>query len=266
MRPLIMGESIKGLLKTGALGKVIYSFEEVGSTNDVAFELGRSAAAEGTVVIADSQSKGRGRLERRWISPPAVNLYMSVILRPRITATDAPVLTLAAAVSVAEAVRAEGTEDATIKWPNDVIIDGRKVAGVLTEMEPKGDGVDFIVVGIGVNLNMTREMMEHEMGDIADITTSLREALGHEIEKIGFTASLIARLDVWYQKFLNEGKSPIIKRWMEMWGTINRRVRISFDKRVIEGIALGIDENGYLILKRYEGTLEKIISGDVILI
>ena len=133
-------------------------------------------------------------------------------------------------------------------------------------MEPKGDGVDFIVVGIGVNLNMTREMMEHEMGDIADITTSLREALGHEIEKIGFTASLIARLDVWYQKFLNEGKSPIIKRWMEMWGTINRRVRISFDKRVIEGIALGIDENGYLILKRYEGTLEKIISGDVILI
>ncbi len=262
----LIGESIKELLRTGILGKVIYSFEEVGSTNDIAFEFGRGGAAEGTIVIADSQSKGRGRLERRWISPPAMNLYMSVVLRPPITATDAPVLTLAAAISVAEAVRNEGAENATIKWPNDVVINGKKIAGVLTEMEPKGDGIDFIVLGIGVNLNMTREMMEQEMGEVSDIATSLREVLGHEIKRIRFTASLITRLDFWYQKFLYEGKSPIIKRWREMWGGINRKVRVSLDKRVVEGIALDIDENGYLILKRYDGIIEKIISGDVALI
>jgi BirA family biotin operon repressor/biotin-[acetyl-CoA-carboxylase] ligase len=262
----LMGESIKRFLKTEMLGKVTYSFEEVVSTNDVAFELGRNGASEWTVVIADSQSEGRGRLGRRWISPAGVNLYMSVIFRPQIAAKDAPVLTLVSAISVAEAVRAEGAENATIKWPNDVIINGKKAAGILTEMESKGDNVDFIVVGIGVNLNMTGEMMEQEMGEVAGIATSLREAVSHEIERIKFTSNLISKLDVWYQKFLNNGKPPIIRRWMEMWEAIHRRVRVSFDERIIEGIASGIDEDGYLILKRYDGTTEKIISGDVILL
>src|SRR6266852_4394547 len=177
----LTGESIKELLETETLGKVIYSFEEVSSTNDIAFELGRNGACEGTIVIADSQSGGRGRLGRRWISPPGVNLYTSVIFRSRIAAKDAPVLTLISAISVAEAVRAEGAEGTTIKWPNDLIINVKKVAGILTEMEPTGDEVDFIVVGIGVNLNMTGEMMKQEMGEVAYIATSLREVVGHEI-------------------------------------------------------------------------------------
>jgi BirA family transcriptional regulator, biotin operon repressor / biotin---[acetyl-CoA-carboxylase] ligase len=260
----LTGESIKELLKTETLGKVIYSFEEVSSTNDIALELGRNGACEGTIVIADSQSGGRGRLGRRWISPPGVNLYTSVIFRPRIATKDAPVLTLISAISVAEALRAEGAVGATIKWPNDLIINMKKVAGILTEMETKEDEVDFIVVGIGVNLNMTGEMMKQEMGEVADMATSLREVVGHEIERKKFTSSLISKLDVWYQSFLNGGKPLIIKRWMEMWEAIHRRVRVSFDERIIEGIASGIDEDGYLILQRYDGRTEKVISGDVI--
>src|SRR5574341_1887809 len=137
------------MLKTEAIGKIIYSFDEVGSTNEVASELARNGAPEWTIIIADSQSKGKGRLQRRWISPPGVNLYMSVIFRPRIAAKDAPLLTLVASIAVAQAIKNE-VDDTLIKWPNDVLIKGKKVAGVLTGMQSSQDKVDFVIVGIGV--------------------------------------------------------------------------------------------------------------------
>lgn len=260
----LMGESIKKLLKTETLGRVIYFFEEIGSTNEVAFELARNGATEGTVVIADSQTKGKGRLQRRWISPPGVNLYMSVVFRPPIVAKNAPFLTLVASIALAETIKDKGI-NTLIKWPNDVLINGKKVAGVLTAMQPRGDEVDFVIVGVGANLNMTRETMEKEMGEVAEIATSLREELGSEIGRARFTADLINELEVWYQKFLKNGKSQIVKEWMRRWGAINRRVRVRFDETaVVEGIASGIDENGYLLVKKDDGTTEKIISGDVV--
>lgn len=261
----LTGESIKKLLKTEMLGKVLYLFEEIGSTNEVAFELARNGATEGTTVIADSQTQGKGRLQRRWISPPGVNLYISVIFRPSIAAKNAPFLTLVASIALAETIKNEGA-NTLIKWPNDVLINGKKAAGVLTAMQPRGDEVDFIVVGIGVNLNMTRETMKKEMGEVAEIATSLREELGHEIERAKFTADLINELEMWYQRFLQNGKSPIIKEWMRRWGAINRRVRVKFNETVVEGTASGIDENGYLLIKKDDGTTERIISGDVILL
>ncbi|MCI0454141.1 MAG: biotin--[acetyl-CoA-carboxylase] ligase, partial [Candidatus Dadabacteria bacterium] len=114
--------------------------------------------------------------------------------------------------------------------------------------------------------NMTREMMQKEMGEVSEIATSLREALGHEIEREKFTADLIGELEVWYQEFLQVGKSRIINEWMKRWGAINRRVLVRFDGREIEGIASGIDENGYLLVKKNDGTMERIIAGDVILL
>ncbi len=258
-------ESIKKLLKTETVGKTIYSFEEVGSTNEVAYELARHGAPEGSIIIADSQTRGKGRLQRRWISPPGVNLYMSVIFRPRIAAKDAPLLTLVASIAIAQAIKNK-VDDTQIKWPNDVLIQGKKVAGVLTGMQASQDKVDFVIVGIGVNLNMTREMMQKEMGEVSEIATSLREALGHEIEREKFTADLIGELEVWYQEFLQVGKSRIINEWMKRWGAIDRRVLVRFDGREIEGIASGIDENGYLLVKKNDGTMERIIAGDVILL
>src|SRR5579884_3148784 len=253
----LTSESIKRLLKTETLGKVLYLFEEIGSTNEVAFELARNGAPEGTVVIADSQTQGRGRLQRRWISPPGVNLYISVIFRPSITAKNAPFLTLVASIALAETIKNEGA-NTLIKW--------KKAAGVLTAMQPRGDEVDFVVVGIGVNLNMTRETMKKEMGEVAEIATSLREELGHEIERARFTNDLINEIEIWYQRFLKNGKSPIIKEWMRRWGAINRRVQVKFNETVVEGTASGIDENGYLLIKKDDGTTERIISGDVILL
>jgi BirA family biotin operon repressor/biotin-[acetyl-CoA-carboxylase] ligase len=261
----LTSESIKRLLKTETLGKVLYLFEEIGSTNEVAFELARNGAPEGTVVIADSQTQGRGRLQRRWISPPRVNLYISVIFRPSIAAKNAPFLTLVASIALAETIKNEGA-NTLIKWPNDILINWKKVAGVLTAMQPRGDEVDFVVVGVGVNLNMTRETMKKEMGEVAEIATSLREELGHEIERARFTADLINEIEMWYQRFLKNGKSPIIKEWMRRWGAINRRVQVKFNETVVEGTASGIDENGYLLIKKDDGTTERIISGDVILL
>ncbi len=261
----LTSESIKKLLKTETLGKLIYIFEEIGSTNEVAFEIARNGAPEGTVVIADSQTKGKGRLQRRWISPPAVNLYMSVVFRPPIAAKNAPFLTLVASIALAETIKDMGA-NTLIKWPNDILINRKKVAGVLTSMQPQGDKVDFVIVGAGANLNMTREMMEKEMGEVAEIATSLREELGHEIERAQFTADLINEFEVWYKKFLENGKSPIIKEWMRRWGAINHRVQVKFMEIVVEGVASGIDENGYLLVTKDDGTTERIISGDVILL
>jgi BirA family transcriptional regulator, biotin operon repressor / biotin---[acetyl-CoA-carboxylase] ligase len=261
----LTSESIRKLLKTETLGKITYFFEEVGSTNEVAFEIARNGAPEGTIVIADSQTKGKGRLQRKWISPPGVNLYMSVVFRPSIAAENAPFLTLVVSIALSETIKGKGA-DTLIKWPNDVLINGKKVAGVLTAMQPQGDKVDFVIVGVGANLNMTREMMKREMGEVAEISTSLREVVGREIERAKFTADLINELEAWYQRFLKYGKSQIVKEWIKRWGEINHRVQIKFNEMVVEGIISGIDENGYLLVKRDDGATERIISGDVILL
>ncbi len=259
------GELIRKILNTQTLGRMLYSFEEVGSTNEIAFELARNGAPEGTVVIADSQTKGKGRLSRKWISPPGVNLYMSAIFRPAIVAKEAPFITLVASIAVAEAVKNAGA-DAIIKWPNDVLVNGKKVAGVLTQMQTVGDRVDFVVVGVGVNINMTGEMMEQEMGDVARIATSLREALGREVDRVRFSADLINELEIWYTRFLSEGKSSIIREWTERWGAVNRRVQVRYNDSQVEGIALGLDGNGYLLVKKDDGATERIIAGDVLLL
>lgn len=258
-------ESIIKVLKTETMGKTIYLFEEVDSTNDAAFDLARKGAPDGTIVIADSQTRGRGRLQRKWISPPGLNLYISLILRPRIQAKDAPLFTFVTSIALTETINNNGATS-LIKWPNDILIDGKKAAGVLTEMQPRGDKVDFVVVGIGVNLNMTKEMKEREMGEVAEMAISIREATGHEIDRVKFTADLINELEKWYQKFQKEGKNRIIQEWMARWGGVNRRVHVKFDEKAVEGIASGIDENGYLILKKDDGTNETIIAGDAILL
>jgi len=178
----INSELLINQLKSEKFGKSIYSFEDVGSTNEVAHELAINGAPEGTVVISDSQTRGKGRLERKWISPSGKNIYISTIFRPKIEARDAPFLTLVSSIALAETIRNEGT-DAFIKWPNDVLIDDRKVAGVLTEMTARGGRVDSIIVGIGLNINMTDQDMDEEMGKVAEIATSLRIVTGREIKE-----------------------------------------------------------------------------------
>jgi BirA family biotin operon repressor/biotin-[acetyl-CoA-carboxylase] ligase len=249
-------------LKTKTFGRVIRFYREVESTNDVAFDLAKEGAAEGTVVIADTQTKGRGRLQRKWISPPGFNLYMSIIFRPSISSKDATILTLVSSIALFETVNSHGIKS-QIKWPNDLLINRRKVAGVLTEMEPDGERVEFVLVGLGVNLNMTREVMNNLMGEVSEIATSVREELGREVDRSEFAANLINLLEKWYDEFNSKGKSNIIGEWKKRWGDLNKRVRVRIDGNVIEGIAYDLDQNGFLLIKKDNGEIERIIAGDV---
>jgi BirA family biotin operon repressor/biotin-[acetyl-CoA-carboxylase] ligase len=262
-----MIRKLNGLLKTETIGKVIHYFDETGSTNTVLSRLAGQGASEGTAVIADKQTSGKGRLGRKWISPAGMNLYISVLFRPSIPASESPLLTFLASIALVETIKKTGIRNTAIKWPNDVQIDGKKVAGVLTEMEPRGDRVGYIVVGIGVNINMTREEIRREMGETAKYATSLKESLGHDVDRAKFTGDLLLELESWYQTFNKRGKSSIIKEWTERWGGRDKRVRVVQENgSVTEGTAAGIDGEGHLLLKKEDGSIVKIITGDVTLI
>lgn len=252
-------------LRTKTFGRVIRFYREVESTNDVAFDLAKEGATEGTVIIADTQTKGRGRLQRKWISPPGFNLYMSIIFRPSISSKDASIMTLVSSVALFEAVNSYGIE-CQIKWPNDLLINRRKVAGVLTEMELGGGRVEFVLVGLGINLNMTRAVMNNLMGEVSEIATSVREELGHEVDRSDFAANLINLLEKWYEELNSKGKSTIIDEWKKRWGDLNKRVRVRIDRNLIEGIAYDLDQNGFLLIRRDNGKVERIIAGDVTVI
>ncbi len=262
-----MIRKLNGLLKTETIGKVIHYFDETVSTNTVLSRLAENGASEGTAVIADKQTGGKGRLGRKWISPPGMNLYISVLFRPAIPAWESPIFTFLASIALAETIKKTGIRNTVIKWPNDVQIDGKKAAGVLTEMEPKGERVDYIVVGIGVNINMTRGQIKQEMGETAKFATSLKESLGEDVDRAKFTGDLLVELESWYQTFNRRGKSSIIKEWTERWGGYNKRVRVSTEGGdTIEGIATGIDGEGHLLLKQDDENVIKITTGDVSII
>ena len=265
--PSSMIRKLNRLLKTENLGKVIHYFDEIGSTNTALFELASNGASEGTTVIADRQTKGKGRLDRTWVSPPGQNLYISVLFRPRIAAGESPLLTFLASIALYECLKKTGIEEAAIKWPNDLQIDRKKIAGVLTEMKPKGDMVDFVAVGIGVNINMSRAGINKEMGDFARHVTSVRENLGREVDRAKFSADLLYELEEWYRIMGKRGKSSILKEWTDRWGGRNEKVRVSIqEQEVFEGTAVGIDESGHLLVKREWGDITGVVAGDITII
>lgn len=260
----IFVRKLNGLLKTESIGKVIHFLNETGSTNTVLYGLAESGASEGTTVIADKQTSGRGRLDRTWISPPGVNLYVSVLFRPQIPAFEAPLLTFVASVALTETIRKSGAADTFIKWPNDVEIAGKKAAGILTEMKPGGDRAEFVVVGIGVNINMSSEDMKRELGAVSRTATSLKEQLGREIDRAKFTADLLSELETRYRTFNRRGKPSILSDWTERWGGKNQKVRVSLqDRSVVEGTAEGIDGDGHLLVRKSDDELIRVVAGDV---
>ena len=262
-----MIQKLNGLLRTASLGKVIHYQDEMESTNTALLDLGEKGASEGTVVIADKQTGGRGRLDRRWISPAGTNLYISILFRPELAASDAPLFTLIASIVLNKVIEKSGVSEAKIKWPNDIQIKGKKVAGVLTEIRTKREMVDFIVLGIGVNINMTREDINNEMGKVANIATSLKENLGKDINRSKFAADLLLELETWYQIFINNGKAKVLTQWTNAWGDLNKRVQVRIqDQEPYKGTAIGVDERGYLMVKTDDGEINKIIAADVIVL
>jgi len=259
-------EEIAWKLGTHVIGKKIYSYQSTASTMDIATQLANSAAHEGTVVFAEQQTKGRGRLGREWISPKGKGIYVSVILRPKILPQEAPKITLMAAVSVANAIRKITSLEAMIKWPNDIIIGGKparggsayggKVAGILTEMSAEVDRTKFIIIGIGINVN-------EKKGDLPDFATSLMEHARHEIPRIEFAKELLRQLDAHYIEFTKKGFKRIIEEWRALSATIGTRVKVMYNNRKIEGEALDVDQTGALLVRLDSGFIEKILTGDV---
>jgi BirA family biotin operon repressor/biotin-[acetyl-CoA-carboxylase] ligase len=249
------------LLNTHDLGQELHCFDELPSTNDRARELADAGADHGEVVVAESQTAGRGRRGRSWASPSGRNLYLSAILRPALPPHRAPELTLVASVAACEACRRAGVE-AGIKWPNDVLVGGRKVAGILTELSAEPDAVHWVVLGIGVNLNSQVEDFPAELRTVA---TSLAVERGQPVPRALFTAALLSELEHWLDRHAAEGFGPIRAAWRERSVTLGREVRIDAEGGEIAGVAEDIDETGALLVRGREG-LSRVVSGDVRLV
>jgi len=245
-------------LQGGLIGKKITTFQETVSTNAVAFRMAEDGAAEGSVVIADSQTGGKGRLGRNWTSPAGVNLYCSVILRPPIQPVAAPQLTFLSVIAVARAIEQVSPIQTRIKWPNDILVDGKKVAGLLNEMSAETDKVNFVILGIGVNLNMTQEQFPD---DLRHPATSLFMEAGVKVNRTFFARVLLQELDSLYTTFLREGYAPARREWLERSRLAGAMVTVTDINSVRRGRVAGIDEYGALLLD----SGEQILSGDVVI-
>jgi BirA family biotin operon repressor/biotin-[acetyl-CoA-carboxylase] ligase len=254
--------SFRHLLRTRLLGQTCYGFDVLASTNASLRMLGRRGDREGTIVLADEQTAGRGQADKVWISPPRCNLYVSVLLRPAIASTQAPLISLLAAVALVDTLTQEGAV-CGIKWPNDVLIQQRKVAGILTEMETHHEAVQFVVVGIGVNVNMTREELQAYLGPIAETATSLRVSLGHELSREGLLARLMGNLEEWYNRFITQGATILQEAWEARSMMHGRRISAYTSEATWKGTAEGIDQGGRLRLRQDDGTLVTLTSAEV---
>ena len=247
------------LLSTHDLGRAIHFHETVGSTNELAFRLAHDGAEHGEVVVAEQQTAGKGRRGRAWISPPGLNLYFSAVLRPELPSQRAPELTLVAAVALTEVLRESGAE-AFIKWPNDVQIDGRKVAGILTELSAEPERVHFVVLGVGVNLNAQPGHFPEELRSTA---TSLALVRGQRVPRALFAAALWNRLEEWLDLHLETGFAAVRQRWKELSSTLGQEVLVRTDRREFQGLAEDIDTSGALLVRTKDGSIERVLAGDV---
>jgi BirA family biotin operon repressor/biotin-[acetyl-CoA-carboxylase] ligase len=253
---------IQAGLGTEVFGKRIYVFPQVESTNEVASRFALNGAPEGEVVWAESQTKGKGRMGRRWESPAGLNIYFSVIIRPRIPPTKIPLITLMAAVACAEAIGKVVGLIPAIKWPNDLLQRGKKLGGILTEADMEMDRINSVVVGIGINVNMPRNAFPLLIRDTA---TSLLEEGGREIPRIALTQAILRHLEQWYKR-LEEGRGEeIVRRWEEYSLMRGKEIEVTFMGEVIKGTVLEIDEDGALLVKTDNDTIKRIVAGDVML-
>jgi BirA family transcriptional regulator, biotin operon repressor / biotin---[acetyl-CoA-carboxylase] ligase len=233
---------------------------ECGSTNDEAARLARAGAPHGTVVIADRQSDGRGRMGRTWISPPGGNLYFSCVLRPRLTLPQTPALALAAGIAVCDAIREAGAL-AQLKWPNDVLVAGRKISGVLLEAQSQGSRLDAVIVGIGVNLGGE---LPAEVQDTATTLASHTSDLS-KAQRDVFAPTLCLHLQYWIDRYTAAGVADIVDAWRRrMMPGLAMRVMVA--NQVVLGIGEGIDADGALLLRDAEGTLHRVAAGEVELV
>jgi BirA family biotin operon repressor/biotin-[acetyl-CoA-carboxylase] ligase len=259
-------EEVQAGLATRWLARDLRWFDRLDSTNRVAQELARAGAAHGTTVVAEEQTAGRGRLGRSFFSPAYLNLYTSIVLRPRLTTAEAPTWILAAAVGAADTI-AETLDDpeaVEIKWPNDVLLDGLKTSGILMELGAEATRVSHLVLGIGVNLNVERSDFPEEFRELA---TSLASHAGRRIDRIDFARRLYNHLEQILERCAEAGFDSVRPRFEARFRMAGRRVRVlELGGDEIRGRAAGIDADGALRVCRDDGTETRVIAGDVTIV
>ena len=258
---VLHGDDLMARLAPGGLiGRDIRVFKETTSTNDVVEKLAHDRVPEGAVVFAERQTRGRGRLSRRWQSSAGQGLWFSVLLRPSISPQAATRITIAAAVAMARSVRALTGLTPQIKWPNDVQIGGRKLAGILTEMSAEVDRVRFLILGIGVNVNQDKSDFPSELRSVA---TSLKIETGVVWERAALAARILEELDADYAKITRGRFESVADEWAQICSTLGKVVKVQMGDRVFQGTAEALDGEGALMLRSSHGNLERILGGDV---
>lgn len=264
--PTYTAEAVQRHLSTLILGKQIDLYPQVNSTNDLAREAGRKGAPEGLVILTDEQVRGRGRLGRTWTAPPGSSILCSVLLRPRFSPQQAFYLTIAASLAILRAInqaaivsRQSSAVRAGIKWPNDVLLNGRKVSGVLCESDFSGGDWAFAIVGFGINVNLSRD----SFGDLRDRATSLSAEFGHEIDRATLLATILGELESCYLSMQNGQFNPIYTEWASSLETLGKQVSVDYGNEKITGQALRVERDGSLIIKTPNGTERSVLAGDI---
>lgn len=257
---LLADDLLARLGKTKIIGRDIQVFEQTTSTNDVVEKLARDGVREGVVVFAESQTKGRGRLGRKWISPARKGLWFSLLLRPNLRPQETTQLTVASATALRRAIVSQTRLQPEIKWPNDILINGKKVAGILTEMSAELDRVRHVIPGIGIDVNQDASEFPVELRKIA---TSLKIEAGESFSRPALAVAILEELDEEYARVCAGKFSSIANEWVEHCGTIGKDVSVRIGDRVIQGRAESLDDEGALVLRTEHGRLQRITGGDV---
>ncbi len=249
-------------LSTKHFGRTILLSHEVDSTNKRAKELAVHGAREGIVVIAETQTKGRGRHGREWISPTG-GLWFSLVLRPKLCPAATSKLNFVAGLAVAEVLSGMFDLKVEVKWPNDVLVNGRKICGVISEMKTTDETINFVVVGVGVNVNFNvKDVFPRRL---REAVTSLEDELGRRIQLEGLFKTLLEKMESLYEQFIKKGFGFILGRWKNYADFLGHEVEVTNLTGKIRGLALDVDNDGALILKLEDGTTKHVLVGDVFL-
>jgi BirA family transcriptional regulator, biotin operon repressor / biotin---[acetyl-CoA-carboxylase] ligase len=258
---LISADGLHAMVQTRVMGRqAVRVLQETDSTNLQAKIMAGRKAAEGTLIVADAQTLGRGRRGRTWHSPPGRNIHASLILRPKLAPSQAPQVTLMAAVALARTLEVSAALDAKIKWPNDVMVGGKKIAGILTEISTDMESVDYVVVGFGINVNIRKSEIPEEIRPIA---TSIYMEKRTETSRTHLLCDLMENIEAAYDLLNGQGFGPVMHQWRSMTDIIGQRVCVDVMGRRRTGTVEAVDDDGVLILKDDQGVLHRILSGDV---
>jgi BirA family biotin operon repressor/biotin-[acetyl-CoA-carboxylase] ligase len=257
---LLADDLLARLGKSRIIGRDIHVFQETTSTNDVVEKLARDGVREGVVVFAESQTRGRGRLGRKWVSPPRKGLWFSILLRPNLRPQETTQLTVASAISLRRAIFTQTRLPVEIKWPNDILIGAKKTAGILTEMSAELDRVRHVILGIGIDVNQEVHDFPVELRKTA---TSLKIENGESLSRAALATAVLRELDLEYSRMVAGRFSEIAAEWMEHCATIGKDVTVQIGDRKIRGRAESLDDDGALILRSEHGRLQRITGGDV---